>query len=250
MKISLIQMDIAWGDVEANIRRAETMMERQEADLYVLPEMWSTGYAVHPEEVAEEESCSKALSWMRRMAARHQCGVCGSLALRISDDGSYRNRLCFVTPKEEVYYDKHHLFTFAHEDEYYTRGDRPVVVSYGGMRFLLLVCYDLRFPLWSRWGRAGEYDAIIYVANWPSTRQLAWDTLLRARSMENQCYVIGVNRVGMERKMLFTGGSTVIDPTGTTICTCQGEERTCQAEIDVAKVEHLRETFPVLRDRD
>ena len=249
MRISLLQMDIAWGDVEANVARAEKMMAGQRADLYVLPEMWSTGYCVEPVEVAEDERRSRALAWMRRTARERQCALCGSLAVRTAD-GSYRNRMYFVAPEQEVHYDKRHLFTFAHEDEHYTPGGQPVRVSFRGMTFLLCVCYDLRFPLWSRWGRAGEYEAIVYVASWPSPRQQAWDTLLRARAIENQCYVVGVNRVGQERKAHFGGGSAVIDPQGTTISTCQADECACQADIDVSVVEQFRETFPVLRDRD
>lgn len=250
MKITLLQTDIVWGDPEANVRKVDTMIARDDADLYVLPEMWATGFAVHPEEVAEEESSSRALEWMRQTANNRNCAVCGSLAVRDSVDGSYRNRFYFVTPRAVTCYDKRHLFTFAHEDEHYTRGHRPVIVIYRGMRFLLEICYDLRFPVWSRWGRVGEYDAIIYVANWPSARQQAWDTLLRARAIENQCYVIGVNRVGQERKALFEGGSSVIDPQGTTIATCQVNECTCQVDIDIAEVITQRESFPVLKDRD
>lgn len=246
----MLQTDIVWGDTEANIRKVDAMVAALDADLYVLPEMWSTGFSVHPEEVAEEEASSLAQAWMRRTAAERQCAVCGSLAVHDSRDGSYRNRLYFVTPQETACYDKRHLFTFAHEDEHYTRGDRRVIVKYGGMRFLLEVCYDLRFPLWSRWGRAGEYEAIVYVANWPSARQQAWDTLLRARAIENQCYVIGVNRVGQERKLLYAGGSAVIGPQGTTISTCQNRECVCQVDIDVAEVAAQRDAFPVLKDRD
>lgn len=250
MKIALLQTDIVWGDPEANIRKAEAMMNGLNASLFVLPEMWSTGYAVHPEEVAEDEASSRSLTWMRRVAGERHCAVCGSIAVRAAADGSYRNRFYFVTPEMEVGYDKHHLFTFAHEDAHYTRGDQTVIVTYQGVRFLLEVCYDLRFPLWSRWGGAGEYDAIVYVANWPLERQLAWSTLLRARAIENQCYVIGVNRVGQERKATFGGGSTVIDPQGKTIATCQAQECTCQVDIDVAEVVRQREAFPVLGDRD
>ena len=274
MTVSLIQMDIDYGNVDANIAKAEKMMADTRwgssggsgnggsggcvncgsgsggwADLYVLPEMWATGYSVHPEDIAEDEQDSRALAWMKKTSAERQCAVCGSLAIR-DGDGLYRNRLYFVTPEGTVSYDKHHLFTYAHEDANYANGDRHTIVDYRGFRLLLLVCYDLRFPVWSRWGRAGEYDAIVYVANWPSARQFAWDTLLRARAIENQCYVVAVNRVGRERKIQYGGGSAVIDPQGITKNACQGHECTCQAEIDTSTVEIIRNDFPVLLDRD
>ena len=148
------------------------------------------------------------------------------------------------------FHDKHHLFSFAHEDKNYQAGNDHVIVEYKGVRFLLLTCYDIRFPLWSRYGHAGEYDAIIYVANWPEARQDAWDTLLRARAIENQCYVIGVNRVGVERKTTFTGGSAVIDPTGRILVSCESRAGSCQTLLDIDVIREVRQRFPVLNDRD
>jgi predicted amidohydrolase len=242
-------MDIAWGNPSANIAKAEKLMAGQDAELFVLPEMWSTGYSVHPEEIAEDEQSSSALEWMKKTSTERKCAICGSLAIR-DVDNLYRNRFYFVTPENTVCYDKRHLFTYAHEEVHYTRGDSQVIVDYHGVRFLLLVCYDLRFPVWSRWGIAGEYDAIVYVANWPSARQYAWDTLLRARAIENQCFVVAVNRVGCEHEKEFGGGSAVIDPQGMTIYTCQGNECTCQVDIDTNSLITQRESFPVLLDRD
>lgn len=256
-------MDIAWGDPKANIAKAEALMNGCEADLYVLPEMWATGFAVHPEKIAEDEETSIALTWMKAIAHERQCAVSGSLAIRDAT-GSYRNRLYFISPEGVTHYDKHHLFTFAGEDQHYMRGDETVVVNYRGWRLLLLVCYDLRFPVWSRWGRrrltsangsASEtaelvYDAIIYVANWPDARQEAWDTLLRARAIENQCYVVAVNRVGTERKLDFSGGSVIVDPLGRVVCACHAEEKAVMAEIEINNIKVQREIFPVLQDRD
>lgn len=249
MKVSLIQLDIAWGNPLENIRRAEQLMNEQVADLYVLPEMWETGYSAHPKDIAEDEKTSMALRWMKRMASERACAISGSLA--VSDGaGRYFNRHYFVTPDDVKYYDKHHLFTFAHENINYQAGNDHVVVEYGGLRFLLLTCYDLRFPVWSRFGRAGEYDAIIYVANWPDTRQEVWDTLLRARAIENQCYVIGVNRVGTERKTTFTGGSAVVDPSGRILVSCESCVGSCLASVSIEEVKSVRKHFPVLNDRD
>ena len=249
MRVALIQMDIEWGDPAANIKKAETMMKDCEADLYVLPEMWATGFAVHPEKVAEDEDTSLALAWMKATALQRQCAICGSLAIREAG-GSYRNRLYFVTSEGTSFYDKRHLFTYAGEDQHYVRGEKQVIVNFRGWRLLLLVCYDLRFPMWSRWGRAGEYDAIIYVANWPDTRQDAWNTLLRARALENQCYVVAVNRVGQERKLSFSGGSVVIDPLGKVTDSCPPEECVIVGELETGIIETQRTEFPVLQDRD
>ena len=242
-------MDIAWGDIQENIRRAESLMNQQTTDIYVLPEMWSTGYSVHPEDIAEKEETSAALGWMRRIAAERACAICGSLAIK-DEQNRFFNRHYFVTPDAVKLYDKHHLFTYAHEDLNYQAGGEHVVVTYAGLRFLLLTCYDLRFPLWSRYGLAGEYDAIIYVANWPQARQEAWDTLLRARAIENQCYVVGVNRVGTERKVTFTGGSAVIDPSGRLLVSCESRIGACLASLSIDEVREVRRRFPVLNDRD
>jgi len=249
MKVSLVQMDIDWGNPRENIRRAESLIDRQDADLYVLPEMWSTGYSICPEDVAEDERDSLALRWMQCVAAERACAISGSLAVR--DEAGYCfNRHYFVMGKTMKYYDKHHLFTFARENMNYQAGNDHVIVEYKGFRFLLLTCYDLRFPLWSRYGYAGEFDAIIYVANWPEARQDAWDTLLRARAIENQCYVIGVNRVGVERKTTFTGGSVVINPSGRLLASCESCVGSCLAQLDIEMVKDVRQRFPVLDDRD
>ena len=249
MRVALIQMDIAWGNPRQNITEAERLINGLEADLYVLPEMWSTGYSVHPERIAEDEEASLALKWMKQMAVERQCALCGSLAIK-DRAGRYLNRHYFVTEHAVNFYDKRHLFSFAHEHVNYTAGERQVVVTYAGLRLLLLTCYDLRFPVWSRYGRAGEYDAIVYVANWPEARQDAWDTLLRARAIENQCYVIGVNRVGSERKTTFTGGSVVIDPLGRTIVSCESRVGACLALLHKDEVDAVRQGFPALNDRD
>ena len=168
----------------------------------------------------------------------------------VADGGSFVNRLYFVTPDGSVqYYDKRHLFGYGGETLHFTRGHRRVVVSYGGMRFLLQVCYDLRFPVFSRCHH--DYDAIINVANWPSGRQEAWDTLLRARAIENQCFVIGVNRVGAEGRITYSGGSAVIDYLGHTLCSCEpGSEQLVTAELRPHAQQTYRREFPVLDDAD
>ena len=252
MKITLLQTDIAWAQPEENILRAEALMATAEAsDLYVLPEMWATGFAVEPAGIAEEENKSVALRWMREVAQRLQCAICGSLSVRIAD-GSYRNRHYFITPdqQEPLYYDKRHLFAHGHEDEYYTPGDRPVIVTWKGMRLLLQTCYDLRFPVFSRYGRAGEYDVIIYVANWPEKRQLAWNILTRARAIENQCFVVAVNRAGSDPACQYAGGSLVADPIGQALATSEGQAQALSVVLDPDRLQEMRRRFRVLDDRD
>ncbi len=240
MKVRLMEMDIAWGCVEENIARAEQLIATTPAaDLYALPEMWATGFAIAPEGIAEAEDRSIALEWMKATAASRNCAVSGTLSVRLSEDGSYRNRHYFVTPGKVTFYDKHHLFTPGNEHQHYTPGQSAVVAEWRGVRFLLQTCYDLRFPLSSRWGIAGAYDAIIYAANWPSSRQLAWDTLIRARAIENQCYVVAVNRVGSDPMTVYAGKSDLIEPTGLTA-----------DEIDMERLQKLRSRFRVLDDRD
>lgn len=243
MRITLLPIDIAWNDPLENIKRAESMMdETPSADLYVLPEMWATGFAVNPFGIAEKEETSDALKWMRETATEKQVAVCGSLAIQLSEQ-TYVNRHYFVTPNSISFYDKRHLFTHGHEDTYFTAGKQAVIAKWKGFRFLLQTCYDLRFPVFSRYGRAGEYDAIIYVANWPQQRQSAWDTLLRARAIENQSYVIGVNRVGVDPVCAYNGGSVIIDPIGR-LLSAQS------ADISIDKLREMRLRFRVLDDRD
>lgn len=254
MKVALLQMDIAWGNPEENVQRAEALRALQPgADLYVLPEMWATGFATSPEGLAEQESQSVALEWMRQTARSYSCAVCGSLAVEVEDEHgtSYRNRQYFVTPDGISFYDKHHLFTHGHEDEHYTAGQTHTVVNWQGFRFLLLTCYDLRFPVWARYGWAGEYDVIIYVANWPQSRMDAWNVLTHARAIENQSYVIAVNRVGCDASCSYTGGSMMIDPIGRTIATCKNEaEHSLLAILSLSDLQKARARFKVLQDED
>ena len=236
-------MNIVWANPEKNIEQAQQLIQQAGiSDLYVLPEMWATGFAIEPEGVAEDEQSSKALAWMRDFALINGSAICGSLAIRTSD-GFFRNRHYFVTPNNVVFYDKHHLFKHGREHMFYTPGDSPVIACWQGMRFLLQTCYDLRFPVFSRYGRAGEYDAIIYVANWPSSRQLAWNTLLRARAIENQCYVIGVNRTGFDPNTHYEGGSAIVSPIGKA-------SDSLTAELSLDALGKMRDKFRVLDDRD
>lgn len=248
MKVSIIQLDIQWADVAENIRRADALIgSNPEADLYVLPEMFSTGFCTDPEGIAEEAE-GKSLHWMRDKAAQIDAAIAGSVA--VMENGRYYNRFYFVKPDGSVTsYDKKHLFAFGGEHERFTAGTERVVVEFRGVRILLEVCYDLRFPVWSR--NQGDYDMILYVASWPAVRVSAWKSLLVARAIENQCYVAGVNRVGSDPSNEYDGGSMVIDPYGRIISSCQdGFESLASAFIDMDSLEAFRKKFPVLNDAD
>ena len=253
MKVVMLQTDISWAKADENIRHAQQLMDDAPgADLYVLPEMWSTGFATQPDGIATDEADNAALRWMQQTAKTRQCAISGSLAIRATDV-TLRNRHYFVDGRagKTYYYDKHHLFTYGGEDRSYTPGQQHTIVNYMGFRLLLLTCYDLRFPCWSRYADGREYDAIICVANWPSSRQSAWQLLVRARAIENQCYMIGVNRVGDDQRCHYIGASAVIDVTGHTVAQCRtGIPQATMCDISLEDLKHRREKFRVLDDRD
>lgn len=251
MKITLLQQDIVWADRTANQQRYEKIIQEAEhADLYVLPEMWSTGFATEPAGIAEADEGS--LRWMQRMADERDAALAGSIATEA--EGRYYNRFYFVKPHEEpVIYDKHHLFSYGNEHLHYTAGQQRVVTQWRGVRFLLQVCYDLRFPIFSRNTKEGDeaYDVALYVASWPQSRRGVWDTLLRARAIENQCYVCGVNRIGNDNACQYNGGTALIDAYGRTLSACADNEAgTLTAELDMERLQAFRHKFPVLSDRD
>jgi len=244
MKVTLLQYDIVWASPDENMRRLESMMENIEpTDLILLPEMFCTGFGASPEQVAVAADGGKPLAWMKRMARQHDCAIAGSVAVE------RYNRLYFVEPDgTEYHYDKHHLFRYGGERDFEC-GDRRVVVEWRGVRFLLLVCYDLRFPLWNRC--FDDYDVAIYVASWPTVRIAQWSALLPARAIENQCYVAAVNRVGSDPVCDYSGESVIVHPFGHAIATCPpGEEAIATATLDIDELHHFRERFPVLQERD
>lgn len=248
MKVTVLQRDIVWANPEENRRRCDEAIERNpESDLYVLPEMFSTGFCTNPEGVAESLD-SKTLEWMKSKASEKSAAIAGSVA--VTDGKHYFNRFYFVKPDGSVtYYDKKHLFTYGGEHRRFTAGEERVIVEWKGVRILLQICYDLRFPVWAR--NRADYDMIIYVASWPTPRVAAWSALLVARAIENQCYVAGVNRVGTDPACEYCGGTVVIDPYGKTIAECpMSEESEASALVDMDALEAFREKFPVLNDAD
>lgn len=254
MKITVLQTDIKWAQPSANAIEAEQLIaSAQKSDLYVLPEMWSTGFATIPQGIAEDEIMPESLKWMIYTAKRIDAAICGSLAVIKKDVNSLqtaRNRQYFVKPDGTFcIYDKHHLFKYSGEDKYYLQGNHRTTVNWRGFRFLLLTCYDLRFPLWARY--KDDYDAIIVVANWPESRQNIWDILTRARAIENQCYLIGCNRVGDDKYCHYDGHSIIIDPKGYSIAeSYKPKQESITAEISIEEIRRFREKFPVLNDRD
>ncbi len=246
MKITLFQTDIIWGDPDRNIVAADRLFDAApSSDLYVLPEMWSTGFMTN----CHVKPQDKALEWMKSKAQSHRAAVCGSLAMPL-DSGKNANRLFFAKPDGTVdFYDKRHLFSYGKEDLFFSKGNRRVIVEYGGIRFLLTTCYDLRCPVWARCRK--DYDAMICVANWPDSRQNVWDTLLRARAIENQCYVIGCNRTGNDPSCHYEGHSALIDFYGKAIAESKSDtEHVLTAEIDIDQLNHFRKKFPALEDMD
>ena len=248
MKITILQRDIVWADPTRNVQRADEAIDGNPgSDLYVLPEMFSTGFCTQPEGIAEPAE-NRTVSWMKAKASQTGAAIAGSIA--VHEDGRYYNRFHFVTPDGNVTtYDKKHLFTFGGEHNRFTAGSERVIVAYKGFRILLEICYDLRFPVWSR--NRGDYDMIIYVASWPTPRVEAWKALLTARARENQCYVVGVNRVGEDPGNNYCGGSRVIDPYGKIMAECEdGREMEVTVEVDMEVLEAFRAKFPVLDDAD
>lgn len=247
MKTVILQQNIVWSNPEANRKKANEAMNRHiGADLYVLPEMFSTGFCTQPEGIAERDN--RTLEWMKAQAAMRNAALAGSVAIEVN--GQYYNRFYFVKPDGSVaQYDKKHLFTYGGEHLRFTAGTERVVVEWKGVRILLEVCYDLRFPVWAR--NRGDYDMILYVASWPTPRVAAWSALLVARAIENQCYVAGVNRVGTDPACEYCGGSVIIDPYGKPLAACtMNEECEASAVIDMDKLNAFREKFPVLNDAD
>lgn len=247
MKVTILQRDIVWANPAENCLRCTEAMDRNAgADLYVLPEMFSTGFCTQPEGIAENNGYT--LAWMKQQAAQRQAAIAGSVATEV--EGRYYNRFYFVKPDGTVaHYDKKHLFTYGGEHLRFTPGTERVIVEWQGVRILLEVCYDLRFPIWAR--NRGDYDMILYVASWPTPRVEAWSALLVARAIENQCFVAGVNRVGTDPTCEYCGGSILIDPYGKPLATCpRGQESEVTATIDMPTLEAFREKFPVLRDAD
>jgi omega-amidase len=249
MKIALFQTKLAWEQPEINRNFIEEYFINEEAsfDLFILPEMFTTGFTMNPKNVAETKS-GTTISWMKKLSQLKNCAITGSLILQ--EDDNYYNSMVFVTPNDEVFfYNKRHLFTLAGEDKMYKKGTEKVIAPYKNWKICLQVCYDLRFPVFAR--NLENYDLLIYVANWPKPRIAAWDTLLKARAIENMSYTIGVNRIGTDANQLeYPGHSTVIDFLGNTLLDCHAELGVFICEIDYKAQQETRSKLNFLNDKD
>ena len=250
-RVALVQSTLVWHDADANRAIFEGLLAplTGKADLVVLPEMFTTGFTMEPEAVAEPPAGDTQL-WMLSEAKRLDAAVTGSHACR--DGDHHYNRLLWTTPDGAVrHYDKRHLFRMAGEHQRYSPGAELVVAHWRGVRFALQVCYDLRFPVWSRRRTAYDYDVLIYVANWPAVRREAWRALLIARAIENQCYVVGVNRIGQDGKGLdYSGDSLVVDPRGQLLADPREASGVAIARLDIAALNEFRDRFPAHLDAD
>ena len=258
LTISGIQCDLIWEDKAANLRKFGDRIAslKDKSELIILPEMFSTGFIVEPAGLAEKMD-GPTLDWMRKLSNENRVILTGSLI--IEEAGKYYNRLIWMMPNGQYgIYDKRHLFAFAGEDEKYSAGNKRLIASVKGWKINLLVCYDLRFPVWARQGTSYsengsglEYDLLIYVANWPNKRIHAWKTLLMGRAIENQCYVVGVNRVGYDGyKNYHTGDSMVVDPFGQAIYHAPEKEDVFTCTLDKTQLEESRTKFPFWKDKD
>jgi predicted amidohydrolase len=249
MNVALIQTDIIWENPSENRKNLEEKIKalNESIDLIVFPEMFTSGFTMHPNLVAETMNGVTVL-WLKNIAKTKNCAITGSLV--IVENGNLYNRMVFVFPNGEIqHYDKKHLFTLAGEDKIYTSGKEKVIVNYKDFKICLQVCYDLRFPVFSR--NTENYDLLIYVASWPKVRTNAWDILLKARAVENVSYVIGVNRIGTDNNNFeYIGHSQIIDELGNFILKPTENEGVFIADFDKNKMLETRNKLNFLDDRD
>lgn len=253
LDVTLIQADLVWHDPNANRRRLQERFAplAGKTDLIVLPEMFTTGFTMEATAVAEPAD-GPTVTWLREQAAAIGAVITGSIATK--DGDSYYNRLVWMRPDgTHETYDKRHLFRMAHEQDHYTAGERRLIVDLKGWKVLPLVCYDLRFPVWSRnrIGSEGGYDVLLYVANWPERRRYPWQTLIKARAIENLSYCIAVNRVGTDGTgVSYTGDSAVIDYLGQPMTEPSEQEFVATVTLDKAALDGFRAKFPAHLDAD
>lgn len=249
MKIALIQVPLFWENPKLNRDYFEEKINAiaENVDLIVLPEMFTSGFTMNPKSVAETMQGDTIL-WLKNLAKAKNAAITGSLV--IEENGHFFNRLVFVFPSGEIQkYDKKHLFTLAGEDQIYTSGTQKILVEYKGFKICPLICYDLRFPVFAR--NTEEYDVLIYVANWPKIRINAWNSLLKARAIENMCYTIGVNRIGEDANQHeYIGHSQVVDFLGNYEMEPQETEGVFMTNLDKNLLLETRQKFGFLNDRD
>lgn len=255
LNITILQLNLHWESIEQNLRMFTKTISsiKGETDLIVLPEMFSTGFSMKTETLAENMS-GKTVAWMKKMAAEKNCVVTGSIIAE--EDGNYYNRLIWMRSDGSFeVYDKRHLFRYANEQEHYIAGNKKLIVELNGWKICPLICYDLRFPVWSRnkfKNGVWDYDLLIYVANWPERRNHPWKTLLMARAMENQSYIAGVNRVGNDGNEVFhSGDSAVINYKGEILSKIKAKEENVETVLlSHSELTEFRKNFPAGMDSD
>jgi omega-amidase len=250
MKVSLVQPNTVWENKTENLRQLENLILPlcNNTDLVVLPEMFSTGFSMNPQSLSEPPG-KDTFEWMKGLAVKGDFGLCGSYM--VSENNLIYNRFVFVSPEDQVWqYDKRHLFGMAGEQKFFSPGKERVTFSFRNFRITPFICYDLRFPVWSR--NRNDTDLIIYSANWPEARKTAWTTLIRARAIENQCFVAGVNRIGTDGNgFLYCGESMLINPYGEIIVNAGSEQAgSVTAEISMNELSEFRKKYPFLNDAD
>lgn len=249
LTVSIIQSELQWHDNQGNRQHFDSIIATitEPVDLIVLPEMFTSGFTMDAASNAEEMDGASIL-WMKQTAAAMKASLCGSLIIK--EHGNFYNRFVIASKDGEIrHYDKRHLFRLANEQNFYARGENRIAVKLNGFRICPMICYDLRFPVWSRY--RGDYDLLLYVANWPSRRQFAWDTLLRARAIENLSYVVGVNRVGVDGNDLpYSGGSSVINYLGADIANLGDNPGVATVVLDKQSLINFREQFAFHKDAD
>ncbi|HLF44962.1 MAG TPA: nitrilase family protein [Chitinophagaceae bacterium] len=266
LTITGIQTHLHWENPVANLKMLEEKIKSisDKTEIVILPEMFSTGFSMKPETLAETMD-GETVRWMKRIAAEKKIILAGSVMITDSGHNSrsqtgtdrplHYNRLIWMLPSGQYgYYDKRHLFAYAGEDEHYTPGTKRLIASVKGWKINLLVCYDLRFPVWSRQQlkeEGPEFDLLVYIANWPERRIHAWKTLLQARAIENQCYVAGINRVGKDGNDIYhSGSSMVIDPLGEILYQEENKEAVFTVTLQKQKLEDIRAKLPFWKDGD
>ena len=257
LSITIIQTDLHWEDKAANLQVFEQKIKniQEKTHVVILPEMFSTGFSMNAAALAEKMD-GNTIEWMRNLSKEKKIIIAGSII--IEEENKFFNRLIWMQPDGNYgYYDKRHLFGFAGEDNYYSAGNKRLICSVNGWKINLQICYDLRFPVWARQQHTGdedsnpEYDLLIYVANWPERRSHAWKTLLKARAIENQCYVVGVNRIGKDANEInHSGDSMIIDSLGETIYHKENEADVFTIALDKESLNQTRTKLPFLKDAD
>lgn len=249
LTITLVQSTLHWESIDANLRMFdEKLANIEDTDIIILPEMFTTGFSMQVEGLAERMEDSKSIAWMRAKAKTLKAVLTGSLMIKEGDQ--YYNRLLWVEPNgRQLHYDKKHLFKMAKEDLSYSAGAEKLILEYKGWKIAPFICYDLRFPAWSR--NLEDYDLAFYVANWPAKRSFHWKSLLTARAIENQAYVVGLNRVGVDGKgFSYSGDSSVLSPIGELLYHKAEEEAVFTTTLTKEYLHEMRQQYPFLGDRD